>query len=192
MTKLAAELIRSFCSVFKTRTWHARSWMLLCWVMMSYSPCILADESSEYTLKAAFLYNFAAFTTWPESHIDTFNLCIYGSDPFGPNLDVLLKDKNVNGFAITIHRTNEIDHLEQCQLVFISRSVISSLTKVIDVLKDQPVLTVADHPSAIKLGVSLSMDIKKDKITFEANLGVARKTGLNLSSQLLRFASRVY
>ena len=171
---------------------NAKLWVLLCWVIMSYSPCILAEEPSEYTLKAAFLYNFAVFTTWPDSHIDTFKLCIYGSDPFGPGLDAMLEKKKINDLTITIHRTNNIDYLDQCQLVFISRSAIASLANVIDVLKNQPILTVADSPNALQLGASLNMDIKENKITFEVNLGVARKVGLNLSSRLLSLASMVY
>ncbi len=192
MIKVAAELVRPFYSMFNSRMWHIKFWMLFFWSIMNYSPCVLAGESSEYTLKAAFLYNFAAYTIWPESHVDTFKLCIYGSDPFGPELDVLLEDKKINEFAISVHRTNDMDFLTQCQLVFISRSAMTSSANILEVLKDQPVLTVADHPHAIQLGVCLNMDIKEEKITFEANLEIAKKAGLNLSSQLLRFASKVY
>ena len=46
----------------------------------------------EYTMKAAYLYNFALLTTWPvaDSAVDKgFNLCFYGQDEFGPALDKL-------------------------------------------------------------------------------------------------------
>jgi hypothetical protein len=36
------------------------------------------------------------------------------------------------------------------------------------------------------------MSIKKGKVTFEANMASAKRNGLKLSSQLLRFASEVY
>ena len=85
-----------------------------------------------------------------------------------------------------------LDQLQQCQLVFISRAAIGHLTKIIDSLKDRPVLTVADSPGVIQQGVVLNMNVKDDKVTFEANLAVAKKTGLNLSSQLLRLATEVH
>ena len=62
---------------------------------------------------------------------------------------------------------------------------------IIITLQDKPVLIVADSPGTIQQGVALNMEIKDEKITFDANLKVARKAGLNLSSQLLRFATSV-
>ena len=97
----------------------------------------------------------------------------------------------VNDRAITIHRTNNIDRLDSCQLVFISRSSIDNLKAVINTLQGKPVLIVADSPGTIQQGVTLNMEIKDEKVTFEANLKVARKASLNLSSQLLRFATSV-
>ena len=39
-----------------------------------------ADELPEYRLKAAFVYNFIAFTDWPADVAPTLNLCIVGAD----------------------------------------------------------------------------------------------------------------
>lgn len=54
-----------------------------------------ANEEEEYALKSAFLYNFSLFATWPEQNLTQFNLCIYGQDPFGRTLDLLLQDKKI-------------------------------------------------------------------------------------------------
>ena len=169
----------------------AKLYLLLFCVILSYSPHARADELDEYTLKAAFLYNFAVYTTWPDGDASTFNLCIYGSDPFGKNLDLLMQKKRIRDRTITIHRTNNNDRLDSCQLVFISRSSIDNLEDVINILQDKPILIVADSPNSAQQGVTLNMEVKNEKVTFEANLIVARKAGLNLSSQLLRFATSV-
>lgn len=71
------------------------------------------------------------------------------------------------------------------------RAAIGDLADVIDGLKDKPVLTVADSPGVSQQGVVLNMNVKDDKITFEANLTMARKAGLSLSSQLLRLATKI-
>lgn len=170
----------------------AKLYLLLFCAILSYSPYVCAEELDEYTLKAAFLYNFAVYTTWPDSDASTFNLCIYGNDPFGKNLDSLMQKKRVNDRTITIHRTNNIDRLDSCQLVFISRSSIDNLGTVINTLQDKPILMVADSPNSTQKGVTINMEVKNEKVTFEANLIVARKAGLNLSSQLLRFATVVH
>jgi len=160
-------------------------------VSIGFTADVRADESAEYTLKAAFLYNFAIFASWPNQTADSFNLCIYGKDPFSQDLDSLMRKKSVNERKIIIHRMSSPDHLNQCQLVFISRAAIGDLADVIDGLKDKPVLTVADSPGVSQQGVVLNMNVKDDKITFEANLTMARKAGLSLSSQLLRLATKI-
>ena len=170
----------------------AKLYLLLFCAILSYSPYVRAEELDEYTLKAAFLYNFAAYTTWPDSDASTFSLCIYGSDPFGKDLDSLMQKKRVNDRTIAIHRTNNIDRLDSCQMVFISRSSIDNLKDVINILQDKPILIVADSPNSAQQGVTLNMEVKNEKVTFEANLIVAKKAGLNLSSQLLRFATVVH
>ena len=124
--------------------------------------------------------------------MDNFNLCIYGKDPFNRDFDSLMQKKNINERKVIIHRMNTTEHFDQCQLVFISRSAIGDLTGVINSIKDKPVLTVADSPGVSEQGVVLNMNVKDDKITFEANLNRARKVGLNLSSQLLRLATEVH
>ncbi|MER0203021.1 MAG: YfiR family protein [Nitrosomonas sp.] len=158
---------------------------------IGFTADVQADEAAEYMLKAAFLYNFAIFTTWPDRTTDNFNLCIYGKDPFSQDLDSLMRKKHINDRKVIIHRINIINRLSQCQMVFISRAAIGNLTDVIDDLKDKPVLTVADSPGVSQQGVVLNMNVKDDKITFEANLTMARKAGLSLSSQLLRLATKV-
>lgn len=151
-----------------------------------------AEELSEYSLKALFLYNFAIFTAWPNRSMDNFHLCIYGKDPFGQGIDSLMKSKKINGRMIDIDRISDVTQLRQCQLVFISSSALANLDDVVDAIKDDPILTVADSPGASKQGVILNMNVKDEKVTFEANLTMARKAGLNLSSQLLRLATEIH
>ena len=60
---------------------------LLCLGLLTYAPAAKSDDLPEYRLKAAFLYNFAVFTEWPADVGSTLNLCVYGQDPFGEDLD---------------------------------------------------------------------------------------------------------
>jgi hypothetical protein len=151
----------------------------------------LADNLSEYRLKAAFLYNFITFTEWPAGTGNTLNLCVYGPDPFGEDLDKL-QGKSVAGRSLAVRRTNSVNGLGNCQIVFITRPMIDNLSGVLNDLNGRPVLTVADSPGAARQGVAINMGTEQNKVNFEANLGVARASGLNLSSKLLRLAREVY
>ncbi len=158
---------------------------LLCCVSQA-----VAENLAEYRIKAAFLVNFASFTEWPAEVGSTLNLCVYGPDPFGAELD-RFKGRNVGGRSLTVMRVNSVDMLENCQVVFITRPVIDNLLRVLDTLSSKPVLTVADSPGAMRQGVALNMGTRESKVTFEANLAAARGNGLNLSSKLLTLASEV-
>jgi len=166
--------------------------VLLHWLLLlSYSPSAQAEHPSEYRLKVAFLYNFAAYTEWPNAHNSVLNLCIHGEDPFGENLQHI-RQKKVHEQELLIRHTKNVDELPGCQIVFITRSVVDSLGNIINLLDGKPILTSAGTPGVGQQGVALNMAIKEGKVIFEANLAAARKSGLRLCAQLLRFATEVY
>jgi len=159
-------------------------------VMLCCSSQAAADTQAEYRLKAAFLYNFVAFTEWPADVANTLNVCVYGPDPFGEELDKY-RGKNVAGRSLAMRRVNSVDNLGSCQVVFVARPVIGNLARVLDSLSGSPVLIVADSPGAARQGAAINMSAEQSKVTFEANLAAARRNRLNLSSKLLRLASEV-
>ena len=158
--------------------------------LLSFAPISRAENQAEYRLKAAFLYNFAAFTEWPSEVGNSLNLCVYGPDPFGEHLDNL-RGKSVGKRTLSVSRASSVERLGSCQIVFITRPVIGNLPRVLDALNGRPVLTIADSPGAMRQGVVLNMGSEQNRVTFEVNLVAARDNGLNLSSQLLRLATEV-
>ena len=149
-----------------------------------------AEEVAEYQLKAAFLYTFLGFTEWPADTDGTLNLCIYGADPFGVEIDSLA-GKRVGARSLAVQRKAQLDALRSCQIVFVSSASASQLTRVVEALRGLPVLTVADVPGAAQQGAAINMKLAQGRITFEANLLAARGARLNLSSKLLRLATEV-
>lgn len=172
---------------------HSGRWLQTC-ILLSLLCCLpsaWADSTEEYRIKAAFLYNFASFTEWPASLGNTLNLCIYGPDPFGEDLDKLI-GRSVAGRNLSVRRTNSVEALSGCQIVFISRPAIANLPHVLDSLNGKPVLTVADSTGAARQGVTLNMGTAQNRVQFEANLAAARNNGLVLSAKLLRLATEVH
>jgi hypothetical protein len=149
-----------------------------------------ADELPEYRLKAAFIYNFIAFTEWPADAGATLNVCIHGQDPFGAEIDGL-QGKTVGSRSIALQRKAGLDALRGCQVVFIAPSAQEQLPRVLGALGGQTVLTIADSPGAMRRGVALNMNVAGGKVTFEANMAAARSGAISLSSKLLRLATEV-
>ena len=158
--------------------------------LLAFAPTALSDDLPEYRLKAAFLYNFALFTEWPASVGSTLNLCVYGPDPFGQEIDAL-QGKAVGDRHIVVHRVTRIESLTACQVVFIADPSADGISRVLSTLHGATALTVTDAPGAAKQGVALNMSVVQNKITFEANLTAVRAANLKLSSKLLSLATEV-
>lgn len=171
-----------------------RRWLLVFLLMLAQlfaSPLAHADEMLEYQVKAAFIYNFIAFTQWPGSADSAINLCLYGEDYFGNEIDKL-QNKTVGARPIKVIRVSNSNQLPQCQAVFFSKSVHNNLADLINSLENYPILTLADTPNAISKGIIINMNLVNEKIVFEINLATARKSGLDISSKLLQLAAKVH
>jgi hypothetical protein len=164
---------------------------LVCLGLLWFAGAARAAELPEYRLKAAFLYNFALYTEWPVEVGGALTLCIHGQDPFGSDIDEL-HGKAAGTRVIAVQRKAMGASLGGCQIVFIAASAMPSLARVLEGLRGQAVLTVADSPGAGRQGVMINMAVAQDKITFEADLRAARAARLDLSSKLLRLATEVH
>jgi YfiR/HmsC-like len=171
------------------RSTRLRSWCLGL-ALIAFAPAAVSNDLPEYRLKAAFLYNFALFTEWPANIGSTLNLCVYGRDPFGEEIDAL-QGKPVGDRRIAVQRVTKSEGLTICQIVFIASPSNDGISRLLSSLRGATVLTVADVPGAAKQGVALNMNVVNNKITFEANLTAARAANLKLSSKLLSLATEV-
>lgn len=151
----------------------------------------IADEIIEYQVKAAFVYNFIAFTHWPDSTDQTINLCIYGEDYFGKEIDKL-QNRSINNRHIKVMRIADLNQLKACQAIFFSKSVSNHLSSILNNLQNEPILTLADSPNATAEGIAINMSLVNEKIVFEINLAKVRASGLDISSKLLQLAVKVH
>ncbi len=174
------------------RSTARRLWLSLALLLVWLPVTSPADESlqTEYRVKAAFLYNFARFTTWPELPAGEFTLCVLGSDALGEQLDTLL-DKTVHERQLRVIHLNSTTRLDQCQLVFVGRSYAHKLRTVMSALRDRPVLTVSEIDDFISSGGMIGFRLIDNKVRFEINTAAASSAGLSISSKLLTLATTI-
>ncbi len=155
------------------------------------APIAAAVEPvAEYALKAAYLYNFAGFTTWPGDSGPSIQLCVLGKDPFGAALDNLT-GKAVGNSRLAVRRLDSGESIRDCQILFISASEKAALTTIVDSLRGASVLTVADIPGATEQGVMIEMTLDDRRVVFSVNAEAARRARLSISSKVLRLAKAV-
>ncbi len=160
-------------------------------------PAQAAEEAGsgerEYAIKAAFLYHFASYVTWPQGGSakatdEPFVIGVLGADPFGAILDDLAKAKLVDGRKVAIRRFKSVADCVPCPILFISSSDAGRLDLVLHKLGASPTLLIADTQSAATRGVHINFFIENNKVRFEVNAEAAQRTGLKISSKLLRLA----
>ena len=152
---------------------------------------LAVNQINEYQVKAAFLYNFIVLTQWPGDIDQTLNLCIYGEDYFGEELDKL-QASPVDNKNLKVSRLTSLERSKECHALFISKSAIDDLPNILASIQGEPVLTIADSPEVVNKGVMINMKLTQNKITFEIDLEFARSVRLNINSRLLQLATKVY
>lgn len=170
--------------------WHGWCCSAMLAIGLTHGISARGEALPEYQLKAAFVYNFASFTEWPSTVGSALNLCIYGHDPFGPEIDGL-NGKSIGARTLLVTRKHQPEALKTCHIVFIAAPDIHQLPVLLSGIQGLPILVLADSPGAAQQGVTLNMKMAQGRVTFEANLGAARTSGLTLSSRMLRLATEV-
>ena len=156
------------------------------------SSAIQAQSSSEYQVKAAFLYNFAKFVDWPgEAFSDgsaPLVIGVIGNDPFGGALDSAINGKNIGGRRLTVRRLKWGQDLRSCHILFISSSERQRLPQIIQSLRGSSVLTVGDMGQFNQQGGMINFILEASKVRFEINSRGAGQAQLRISSKLLALA----
>ncbi|HEX6900769.1 MAG TPA: YfiR family protein [Thermoanaerobaculia bacterium] len=167
--------------------------VLACAGLLLAAPAVLpAQVAEEYAVKAAFLYNFTKFVEWPEVAFPdgSFRLCVLGDDPFGKSLTEL-SGQEAAGRKLMVVRVQQMEKLEGCNLLFISRSERGRLSGILSQVEGSPVLTVADTPGFLEEGGTINFILEGSKIRFEISQEAAARAEIKISSKLMSLAKRV-
>lgn len=158
------------------------------------------DTAKVRKVKAAYLFNFAKFVDWPKEALGPedgeFVICVLGDDEMGRILESTLKSKRLASRSIVIRRHqpmfNKTDSsLQECQLVYVGKSLKSQLQFILQPLKNQPILLVSEISNFARRGGMIGFVLEKGRIVFEINRRILIGAGLRASSKLLSLARLV-
>jgi len=152
-----------------------------------------AEESLEYKIKAAYLYNFTKFITWPALQGTTFNICLVGGDPFQDLLDSL-EAKTVQDKPIRIFRYDNIKQVKNCQLVYLDNTDIrinEAIPNALLVANLSNSLTVSSQPFFAESGGMIGFALEQEKVKLHINLKVLKQSGLGISAKLIEVSTVV-
>jgi hypothetical protein len=171
-----------------------------------------STASREYQVKAAFLYNFIKFIEWPKEKVTDSNepmiIGVIGQDPFGNAFDPL-ETKDTKSKKVFIKRfksweelkksgekdksslERQVKAIQKCHLLFICPSEEKNLKEVLNLVKGHSILTVGETKGFLEAGGIINFVMEEKKVRFEINVTTAKKSKLEVRSQLLRLAKKV-
>jgi len=157
-------------------------------LLVTGSISLAADPG---TVKAAYIYNFAKFTQWPDEKTSTLRLCDLGRDSSESPLDIL-NGKPVRNMQISVRHAVGLQDVPQCDLIFVPAEYGQALERVRQMVNNYPILIVAENATALPRGATVALIPSDSRIVFEVDLGLARQLGLQVSGKMLQLARKVY
>ncbi len=152
-----------------------------------------ADVPKEYQLKAAFLYNFTKFIEWPPARFADANspivIGVLGENPFGGELEKIVRGRTVNGRAILVRTVNNAGEGSAVHLLFVPAGEEPRLPEVAP--PAAAIVTIGESRDFAALGGMITFTRVDDKLRFEINMAAAERRRLKINAQLQKLATVV-
>jgi hypothetical protein len=154
-----------------------------------------AQDVTEPSLKAAFVYNLAKFTEWPVEALPPaapLVACVMGETPVAQALERIVKGRMVMGHAVSVVRLAGDASFRLCHLLYAAGLSTAQVSALATATQSAAILTVIDSDAATRPPMIAHLFVENGKLRFDLDHGRAKRSRLQLSSKLLPLAKRVY
>jgi len=158
------------------------------------------DQGKAAKVKAAYIYNFGKFVTWPDTAFQDESapvvIGVIGSQSFVDILDDTVRGKTVRGRKLLVKRVKfekgkRVDGLRSCHILYISPSERDREHTILRALDKASVLTVGDEESFATNGGMIGLALREGRVVFYVNREAVKDAELKLSAKLLKLARLV-
>lgn len=148
----------------------------------------------EQALKAACIFNFCQFITWPADAFDapssSIVIGVYGNDAFGAVLEAMVRGEIVRGRPIQVRRCRRAEDSLDCHMLFVSGTEARSAT-LLRFIQNRRIVSVGENDDFISSGGMITLTAVQNRVRLRINLPAVRAGGVSVSSKLLRLADIV-
>ena len=159
-------------------------------------PSDSLDSNRAYTVKAAYLLQFARYVEWPADAFaapeSPWVIGVLGPYPFDTVFEDVARTKRIEGRAVTIRRYSSMAQYAPCHILFVAAATEPAQRALaLEQLKQSPVLLVGEEPGFVEGGGVVNFFLEEGRVRFEINIQAARQRRLKISSNLLSLAKLV-
>lgn len=173
-------------------TWRRALVLLLVLTVVAPSRPGRTQEVAGPALKAAFLFNFVKFTTWPADVLPDaapLLMCVVNDPAIGSSLTSAVQGRTVLGHEIRVLQTDAPGALRSCHLLYVSGTRADAL-KAVAAVRQSPVFTVSDVQAFTTDGGIAQLHVQQGQLRFAIAPEIARAARLQISSKLLTLARK--
>jgi YfiR/HmsC-like len=115
-------------------------------------------------------------------------ICTYGANPFDTYIEEMAGTRRVKGRPIEFRTLTQLDGTTGCQILFVPATQRDQAAAVLARTAGKPILTVAESEGFAERGFLVNFYSSEDNLRFEINDGASRRSGLKISSKLMKLA----
>ena len=166
--------------------------LTLLWVVAPVRAA--ADPAAEDAVKAALVYNFARFTTWPQAAFDSedepLRICVLAGEELRGAFEAI-DGRSVSERVVDVCFSSDVHKLAGSHLVYVPQSARERWPQLRAALGDAPVLTVGEMTGFLDAGGMMNLARTDNRLVFQVNLPAVKEAGLGVSSRILKLATLV-
>lgn len=140
------------------------------------------------SLKAAVIYRFALFATWPPSALAPtapLTMCVAGDGNVRVALERTVNSLTVDDRPIAVATVYPDQPSPRCHILYISAMSSAQAARLVAAVSNTPVLTMSDLEGFNEMGGVAELFYEAGGIRFRIDRDAVQRSGLQLSSRLL-------
>lgn len=175
--------------------WIAVALFVCVFVIMGNAKVHAQEPSLDYQVKAAMLYKFLGYSTWPNPRFNDaqspYRICVIGSDEIKNELVAIVAQRVIDGRTIEIYSAKTVDQVGDAHVVFVAHKMESLLPTLLPLARKNSFLIVTENESGLVSGSTINLRLVDKRIRFDISLLSAQENKIVLSSRLLAIAVSV-
>ena len=158
--------------------------------MVLLSRTAAAQDVTEPALKAAFIYNFARFTTWPADAPagDSFVICVLNDTAVAQALQRAVTGRSLAERPVVVTTVAPAAPKRTCRVLYVAGLAVAQVADLVAEQREAPVLTISNIDGFATAGGMTQFFFEHGQLRFRIHLESAKRAGLQISSRLLIMA----
>jgi hypothetical protein len=165
-------------------------WLLAAFAAAAGASTRAAPTAPEVQLKAAFIYHFTQFVSWPAQAAaepeSPFVIGVFGDEALEKALNGMVAGEALGHHPLAVRHLWRPSDAATCQIVYVANDEEGLFRKA--QLRADPVLTVGESESFLESGGMIEFFTDQNHVKLRINLPAARAASLQISAKLLRVA----